>query len=780
MNEHDRSAAEREDGSVPSTNQVTIDQVVRLDSSDPSASEATRSILTPRADEAGETAGEPVSPTPIGMPEGLELPLGFLSPPERPGTVGRLDHYDILAMIGRGGMGMVLKAFDARLERVVAIKVIAPFLAANSTARKRFVREAQAGAAINHRNVVSIHAVEAERRPPYLVMEFVASQSLADKLRAGKPLPVREIVRLGSEIAAGLAAAHEKGLIHRDIKPANILIEDKTDRVKITDFGLARAASDARLTQSGVVTGTPKYMSPEQALGQQLDSRSDLYSLGSVLYFLCTAHAPFGAETTLAVLNQVVKDDPRPIRDQNPAIPQWLCDLIAKLHVKNPEHRYQSAQEVAELLAKRLASMPVDEPEEAESTTGSFVKVTPVARPKRSRGKGWLVAGSVAMIAIIAVVLARIANSRDKESGSATQVQPGSDGLPDSTPAVYQPFNRAVLADRNAFRAPPLQRLRHSQQLDVSCIPRGFSPDGKWLLTICDGERIVRVWEVATGKVHKELPCFGDLTCGPIIGQKGNLLAVYGLDGVATLWDMRTFANPVALERQPSRIRSAAFDANDETLAIGREDGLVQFWDTATGAKRFEFATGPFPVLGLHYLPDNKGLAIFAPVRLPVHNLQANIWHYFCRVLVVDIDQSSPTFKRAVQQWPASDTHFLEFARSGDQLFFMRNRYQNDPMLAVAHAGTGTVREIKSTTGILPTALLPIANRGVLAAYADKKARYWNLTTGAMEWEIALPSGEDNSSFALHPDGRTVVYGSDDLAQLFFIDLESGKAISSP
>src|SRR5439155_4258185 len=157
------------------------------------------------------------------------------------------------------------------------------------------------------------------------------------------------------QIAEGLAAAHQQGLIHRDIKPANILLENGVQRVKITDFGLARAVDDASLTQSGVIAGTPMYMSPEQADGQALDHRSDLFSLGTVLYVMCTGRPPFRATGTMAVLKRVIEDTPRSIAEINPEIPDWLADIIAKLHAKKPEERFQTAKEVAELLGQHLS-----------------------------------------------------------------------------------------------------------------------------------------------------------------------------------------------------------------------------------------------------------------------------------------------------------------------------------------------------------------------------------------------------------------------------------------
>jgi uncharacterized protein (TIGR03067 family) len=286
-------------------------------------------------------------------PEGL----GFLAPGTRPGSIGRLGHYEILEVIGKGGFGTVLKAFDDKLHRVVAIKVLSPAYADNGSARKRFIREARTAAAVKNEHVVGIYDVDEKAQPPYLAMEMIEGISLQDKIDKQGPLGIREILRIGMQMAEGLAAAHKQGLVHRDIKPANILLENGVERVKITDFGLARAVDDASVTQSGTVAGTPMFMSPEQAEGVQIDHRSDLFSLGTVLYAMCTGHPPFRASGTHAVLKRVIDASPRPIREINNDIPDWLCDIIGKLHAKQPEDRFQTAREVAELLSQHLAHL---------------------------------------------------------------------------------------------------------------------------------------------------------------------------------------------------------------------------------------------------------------------------------------------------------------------------------------------------------------------------------------------------------------------------------------
>ncbi len=268
------------------------------------------------------------------------MALDFLTPSGRPGSLGRLGHYEVLEVLGRGGMGVVLRAFDEKLRRAVALKVMAPHLAGSASARDRFVREGRALAAVSHDNVLAVHAVEDAGPVPFLVMPFIDGQTLQAKLKPGAPLPVAEVVRVGREVAAGLAAAHARGLVHRDVKPTNILLESGSGRVKVSDFGLARGAGDTSLTHSGLIVGTPEYMSPEQAAGTKVDHRSDLFSLGTVLYTLCAGRSPFRAETTLAVLRRVCEDTPRPLREINPEVPDWLEAIIARLHAKSPAEQH--------------------------------------------------------------------------------------------------------------------------------------------------------------------------------------------------------------------------------------------------------------------------------------------------------------------------------------------------------------------------------------------------------------------------------------------------------
>lgn len=283
-----------------------------------------------------------------------QVAMDFLLPAKHPELLGRIGRYDVERFIGAGGMGIVFKAYDTELHRPVAIKVLAPHLAHSGGARQRFAREAQSAAAVVHENVVPIHNVDAAGKLPFLVMQFVSGESLQSRLDREGPLGTDEVLRIGTQIAKGLAAAHAQGLVHRDVKPGNVLLEEHVDRVLISDFGLARAADDASVTRSGVIAGTPHYMSPEQARGAGIDTRSDLFSLGSVLYFMCSGRPPFRADGAMAVLHRICGERHRPIDEVNEQVPAALANLIDDLLEKEVSRRPRSAEAVANELTTLL------------------------------------------------------------------------------------------------------------------------------------------------------------------------------------------------------------------------------------------------------------------------------------------------------------------------------------------------------------------------------------------------------------------------------------------
>jgi eukaryotic-like serine/threonine-protein kinase len=241
-----------------------------------------------------------------------------------------------------------------RLGRPAALKLLAPVLG-EAGFRERFLRESQLAASIDHPSILPVYDAGEEDGFLYIAMACVEGSDLKTLLAEEGPLPLRRALRIVGQIGSALDAAHARGLVHRDVKPANILLENSVERAILTDFGLARTIDDASLTQTGILAGTPHYMSPEQAMGEAIDYRSDLFSLGAVLYFMATAHPPFRGTNALGVLHRICKEDHRPAWRVNTDIPDELSDVIDRLLAKKPGRRFASAEEVQEKLASLLA-----------------------------------------------------------------------------------------------------------------------------------------------------------------------------------------------------------------------------------------------------------------------------------------------------------------------------------------------------------------------------------------------------------------------------------------
>lgn len=299
----------------------------------------------------------------------------LLEPSEEAATLGTLDSLRVYGVLGQGGMGVVVRALDPALGRDLAVKLLSPMLSSCGTARQRFFREAQAAAAVVHPNIVPIFSVSEQQssgqaantqnvapqaktapRPiPYITMPLITGGNLQQLLDRDGPLPVERVLSIGHQIAEGLAAAHAQGIIHRDIKPANLMLDGGGFRVMITDFGLARALDDTTMTGSGMLAGTPQYMSPEQARGQTLDHRSDLYSLGAVLYALATGRPPVSGTSTMEILHNIGKRKQKPVSEVNELYPEWFDRLVLRLMQPQVEKRIATAEDAASILRESLS-----------------------------------------------------------------------------------------------------------------------------------------------------------------------------------------------------------------------------------------------------------------------------------------------------------------------------------------------------------------------------------------------------------------------------------------
>ena len=329
--------------------------------------------------------------------------------------------YELLEVRGRGGMGVVFRGRDRVLERVVAVKVLAAERAEDETFVARFEREARAAAALSHPNIAAVFDTGRDDMTRFNVMEWVAGLSLAERVRRDGRLPPAQASGIAAAIADALEAAHSVGIIHRDIKPANVMVGDR-DAVKVLDLGIARAASDVSLTQTAMMLGSAPYVAPEVAHGRRADERSDIYSLGCLLYELLTGRPPFTGELPAAVVHQHISAVPRPPRELNPGVPAALDALVLQLLAKSPRARPQSARQVAQALrrpAHRSTPAPAD-PVADPSVPPTYVLAR--AHPFRPAAKPAL--AIVAVLACLGVVLLLVGSSSPRHRGRKPRVAP--------------------------------------------------------------------------------------------------------------------------------------------------------------------------------------------------------------------------------------------------------------------------------------------------------------------------------------------------------------------
>ncbi len=442
--------------------------------------------LTQQSAGAGAT-GHPVigSPDSLGGQSLADL-TDFLAPPQAPDELGRLGTYRVLRVLGAGGMGVVYEAEDTALQRRVALKAMLPSLTVTASARQRFLREARTAAAVEHEHIVAIFQVGEERNIPFLAMPLLKGDSLEDRLTREGSLPLAEVLRIGRETAEALAAAHERGLIHRDVKPANIFLEGARAKVKLLDFGLARAIQDeGQLTGQGGIVGTPAYMAPEQAMGASTDARSDLFSLSCVIYRMCSGEVAFTGPSAVSILLAVANKQPASPREVSAAVPAPLSDLIMQMLAKQPEDRLASARAVIAALDAIGGVAPPEPPRAVPSATAP---IPPARRPHRKALPVFLAAAIV--VAGCAILGAWILNRNRNQGASEHGVIPAAG--PVEIGIAYGTEKEAWFADAlKAFAA-----TEEGKNIKVNLLPMGSVEGGEAVWKTEDQH--IHVWSPAS------------------------------------------------------------------------------------------------------------------------------------------------------------------------------------------------------------------------------------------------------------------------------------------
>jgi WD40 repeat protein len=742
----------------------------------------------------------------------------LLAPPQGPDELGRLGPYRIVKVLGRGGMGLVCLAHDPQLERLVALKVMLPVFAASASARQRFLREARAAAALEHDHIVPIYQVGEDRGIPFLVMPFLKGEPLNQRLLREHILPLPEVLRIGQETADGLAAAHARGLIHRDIKPGNLWLEGERTRVKILDFGLARSMGEqARLTQSGAILGTPAYMAPEQVEGKQIDPRCDLFSLGCVLYRLCTGELPFKGTDTISTLFAVATHHPPAPHEVNPeSVPQELSDLIMRLLAKKPEDRPASARLVADTLvalgqrlsaeskARRSAATsdpstaPAVEPAEPSSDRTLRLPIpprAPVARSRPMRRRLWRIASAVTGLLVI-LVLAGLSALRDSGVSKEAGPQPAPVGQEPIPPVAH---SRPIDGLRRETHVPAA--WGNTAEAVVALIPAeqagdggfwsvAFSPDGQTLALGTDAGPI-QLWDIAKWKEHSILRghtgSVGELKFSPSGRYLASAAGAPGRarhDATVRLWDMEKGEES---DRHHALYctRTVAFSPNGSLLATG----AMGLGVLSAGARLFDISSAGklnvqtwledsgFAVASVTFHPDGKILVASA------HNRQINLRFW----------DSATGDKLAV---PAGfgatfDHHALCFSSDG-KWFAAADYYQPYAFLLDIDRPDAFPRKLLPLDKVAssgpnnPFLLADVAfspdSSSLAAGYEDGKVRFWDLRAGRKEKKTiqVITPGKQVWRIAYSPEGRHLAVLVDGTVYILRLTASGSDAVPEP
>jgi tRNA A-37 threonylcarbamoyl transferase component Bud32 len=484
-----------------------------------------------------------------------------------PVPLTRIAHYELIKEVGRGGMGVVFKARDVKLNRIVALKIIRGGALANSDELLRFDKEATAAAQLHHPNIVAVFDCDVHYQQPYLSMEFIGGTSLSERLSLG-PISGRRAAEYLELTARAVHYAHQRGIVHRDLKPANVLL-DENDQPKVTDFGLAKQLqTDSDQTRTGAVLGTPSYMSPEQAEGRKdVSPSSDIYSLGAILYELITGKPPFTGETPLATLNLVTEQEPIPPRVLMPSVDRDLETICLKCLEKTPGRRYATAESLADDLRRYLHGEPI---------TARRVSVVGRAVKWVRRNPAWSLLTSLSLATVIAFVAfswyeVYVANDLRRQAVQAKEL--AADRLEAMRHLLYLSEMRQALQTLRRADLDGVNRILHEHWRPKEGVTD--LRDWEWYFLKDRADR-----RLAFGSHHGRAFAVAYRPDGKQIASAGGDL---NRPGEVKIWDTRSGKLLHTLLGHKNTISALAWHPDKPILATASFDKTVRLWDVETG-----------------------------------------------------------------------------------------------------------------------------------------------------------------------------------------------------